>query len=88
MKYIEEMFRKENIDVYINETWPDEPDRKNSNLCIMFGYGDGIDGFTYFRTLCVYDCISFPVSCKEIISKDILSIKEALRETKLKQLLD
>lgn len=84
MEYIDNMFRKENIDVYINETWPDKPEI--SNLHIMFSYGDEINGFTYHRELCINDCKSFPVSVKEIINKDILLIKEALRETKIKEL--
>lgn len=84
MEYIEKMFKNTNIDVYINETWPDK--QGFSNLCITFRYGNEIDGFTYHRELCINDCKLFPNSIKEIISKDILSIKEALRETKIKEL--
>ena len=86
MDYIEKMFKDANIDVYINETWPDEPDRKNSNLCIIFRYGDEIDGFTYRRTLCVYDCINFISETSKIIESDIRLIKSEIRRVKLKSL--
>lgn len=86
MDYIENMFKDAGIDVYINETWPDEPDRKNSDLCIIFRYGDEIDGFTYSRTLCVYDCINLISETSKIIESDIILIKSEIRRVKLKSL--
>ena len=43
--------------------------------------------FTYSRDLLITDCVNNSSVIKDIIKKDILAIKEVLRDEKLKELL-
>jgi hypothetical protein len=90
MLYIKNMFKEANIDVeYVIKGYAEtlkKGTHKTSCFCIKFEYGDEIDGFKYYRELCIFDCHYNSLEVIKIIENDIRLIKSDIRRIKLKYL--
>ena len=90
MEYIENMFSDAGIDAKYDVKRDMETIMKGTyqigSFCITFKYGNKVDGFTYNRELCIYDCQNHYLEVIKIIENDIQIIKSRLRHEKLKQL--
>jgi hypothetical protein len=89
MIYIENMFSDAGIDAKYDVKRDFETIKGTyqiGSFCITFRYGDEINGFTYNRELCIYDCQNYYLEVIKIIENDISLIKSEIRRLKIKQL--